>query len=160
LIPQIGHRVRHLGGSNLYKSRVPCPCAYLRVLGLSITILHRTIYYLGYPLGRLADLKHRQLACQVGVIITTGRIQRTNIRSIYAAHGFCIWQLDGFLSTRILVLGCKHNSSKFKSRAQTNNRNSPTPACPHHAIATSGSSCLARIRLAENSGTVTASNRT
>jgi hypothetical protein len=38
---------------------------------------HRTIYYLGYPLGRFAGLKHRQLARQVGVIITTGRIRRT-----------------------------------------------------------------------------------
>jgi hypothetical protein len=28
---------------------------------------HRTIYYLGYPLGRFAGLKHRQLARQVGV---------------------------------------------------------------------------------------------
>jgi hypothetical protein len=38
---------------------------------------HRTIYYLGYPLGRFAGLKHRQLARQVGVIITTKRIRRT-----------------------------------------------------------------------------------
>jgi hypothetical protein len=39
--------------------------------------LHRTIYYLGYPLGRFAGLNHRQLARQVGVIITTERIRRT-----------------------------------------------------------------------------------
>jgi hypothetical protein len=39
---------------------------------------HRTIYYLRYPLGRFAGLKHRQLACQVGVIITTERIRRTS----------------------------------------------------------------------------------
>jgi hypothetical protein len=38
---------------------------------------HSTIYYLGYPLSRFASLKHRQLARQVGVIITTGRIRRT-----------------------------------------------------------------------------------
>jgi hypothetical protein len=43
---------------------------------------HRTIYYLRYPLGRFAGLKHRQLACQVGVIITTGRIRRTLINKI------------------------------------------------------------------------------
>jgi hypothetical protein len=43
---------------------------------------HRTIYYLGYPLGRFAGLKHRQLARQVGVIITTGRIRRTLINKI------------------------------------------------------------------------------
>jgi hypothetical protein len=30
------------------------------------------------PLGRFADLKYRQLARQVGVIITTGRIRRTS----------------------------------------------------------------------------------
>jgi hypothetical protein len=43
---------------------------------------HRTIYYLGYPLGRFAGLKHRQLARQVGVIITTGRIRRTLVNKI------------------------------------------------------------------------------
>jgi hypothetical protein len=35
---QTGRRVRHLGNPNLYKSCVSCPCAYLRVLGLPITI--------------------------------------------------------------------------------------------------------------------------
>jgi hypothetical protein len=35
---------------------------------------HRTIYYLGYPLGRFAGLKHRQLARHVGVIITTNEL--------------------------------------------------------------------------------------
>jgi hypothetical protein len=39
LIPQTGRRARHLDGLNLYKSCVPCPCAYLRVLGLPITFL-------------------------------------------------------------------------------------------------------------------------
>jgi hypothetical protein len=82
LIPQTGRRARHLGGLNLYKSCVPCPCAYLPVLGLPITILHCTIYYLGYPLGRFAGLKHRQLARQVGVMITTGRIRRTLVNKI------------------------------------------------------------------------------
>jgi hypothetical protein len=43
---------------------------------------HCTIYYLGYPLGRFAGLKHRQLARQVGVIITTGRIRRTLVKKI------------------------------------------------------------------------------
>jgi hypothetical protein len=43
---------------------------------------HRTIYYLGYPLGRFAGVKHRQLAHQVGVIITTGRIRRTLVNKI------------------------------------------------------------------------------
>jgi hypothetical protein len=43
---------------------------------------HCTIYYLGYPLGRFAGLKHRQLARQVGVIITTGRIRRTLVNKI------------------------------------------------------------------------------
>jgi hypothetical protein len=43
---------------------------------------HRTIYYLGYPLGRFAGLKHRQLVRQVGVIITTRRIRRTFISKI------------------------------------------------------------------------------
>jgi hypothetical protein len=42
----------------------------------------RTIYYLGYPLGRFAGLKHQQLARQVGVIITTGRIRRTLVNKI------------------------------------------------------------------------------
>jgi hypothetical protein len=45
-------------------------------------ILHRTIYYLGYPLGRFAGLKHRQLAHRVGVIITTGRTRRTLVNKI------------------------------------------------------------------------------
>jgi hypothetical protein len=39
LIPQTGRRVRDLGSPNLYKSCVSCTCAYLRVLGLPITIL-------------------------------------------------------------------------------------------------------------------------
>jgi hypothetical protein len=43
---------------------------------------HRTTYYLGYPLGRFSGLKHRQVACQVGVIITTGRIRRTLVNKI------------------------------------------------------------------------------
>jgi hypothetical protein len=43
---------------------------------------HRTIYYLRYPLGRFAGVKHRQLARQVGVIITTGRIRRTLLNKI------------------------------------------------------------------------------
>jgi hypothetical protein len=47
---------------------------------------HRTIYYLGYPLGRFVGLKHRQLARQVGVIITTGRIRRTSITKIKATR--------------------------------------------------------------------------
>jgi hypothetical protein len=44
--------------------------------------LHRTIYYLGCPLGRFSGVKHLQLARQVGVIITTGRIRRTLINKI------------------------------------------------------------------------------
>jgi hypothetical protein len=44
--------------------------------------LHCTIYYLGYPLGRIAGLKHRQVARHVGVIITTGRIRRTLVNKI------------------------------------------------------------------------------
>jgi hypothetical protein len=43
---------------------------------------YRTIYYLGYPRGRFAGLKHRQLARQVGLIITTGRIRMTLIIKI------------------------------------------------------------------------------
>jgi hypothetical protein len=82
LIPQTGRRVCHLGNPNLYKSCVPCPCAYLRVLDLPIRILHRIINYLEYPLGRFAGLKHRHLARQVGVIITTGRIRRTLVNKI------------------------------------------------------------------------------
>jgi hypothetical protein len=50
LIPQTGRRVRHLGDPNLYKSRVPCPCAYLRVLGLPITILTAPSTTSGTPL--------------------------------------------------------------------------------------------------------------
>jgi hypothetical protein len=43
---------------------------------------HCTIYYLGYPLGRFAGLKHQQLARQVGVIITNGRIRRTLVNKM------------------------------------------------------------------------------
>jgi hypothetical protein len=42
---------------------------------------HHTNYYLGYPLGRFAGLKHRQLARREGVIIT-GRIRRTLVKKI------------------------------------------------------------------------------
>jgi hypothetical protein len=44
---------------------------------------HRTIYYFGYSLGRFAGLKHRQLARQVLVIITTGQIRRTLVKKIH-----------------------------------------------------------------------------
>jgi hypothetical protein len=47
---QIGRRVRHLGNPNLYKSCVPCPCAYLQVLGLPITILTAQSTTSGTPL--------------------------------------------------------------------------------------------------------------
>jgi hypothetical protein len=57
-----------------------CPCAYLRVLGLPITILHRTIYYLGCPLGRFVGLKHRQLVRQVGVITPPGEFEGSRHR--------------------------------------------------------------------------------
>jgi hypothetical protein len=50
LDPQTGRRVLHLGNPNLYKSCASCLYAHLRVLGLPITILHRTIYYFGTPL--------------------------------------------------------------------------------------------------------------
>jgi hypothetical protein len=52
---------------------------------------HRTIYYLGYPLGRFAGLKHRQLAPTVGPRHNHRRIRRTS-RSIYwrlAHRGHC-----------------------------------------------------------------------
>jgi hypothetical protein len=50
LIPQTGRRVRHLDSLNPYKSCVPCPCAYLRVLGLPITILTAQSTTSGTPL--------------------------------------------------------------------------------------------------------------
>jgi hypothetical protein len=43
---------------------------------------HRTVYYLGYPLGRFAGLKHGQLERHVGEIITTERIRRTLVNKI------------------------------------------------------------------------------
>jgi hypothetical protein len=43
---------------------------------------HRTVYYLRYLLGRFTGLKHRQLARQIGEIITTGRIRRTLVNKI------------------------------------------------------------------------------
>jgi hypothetical protein len=50
LDPQTGRRVRHLGDPNLYKSCVSCPCAYLRVLGLPVTIPTAQSTTLGTPL--------------------------------------------------------------------------------------------------------------
>jgi hypothetical protein len=50
LDPQTGCWVRHLGGPNLYKSCVSCPCAYLQVLGLPITILTTQSTTSGTPL--------------------------------------------------------------------------------------------------------------
>jgi hypothetical protein len=41
---------------------------------------HRTIYYLGYPLGRFAGLKHRQLVRQVGVITPPGEFEGPTIK--------------------------------------------------------------------------------
>jgi hypothetical protein len=53
LDPQIGRRIHHLGGPNLYKSCVPCPCTYLRALGLTITILTTQSTTSGTPLVSL-----------------------------------------------------------------------------------------------------------
>jgi hypothetical protein len=50
LDPKTERRVRHLGDPNLYKSCVPCPCAYLRVLGLPITIITAQSTTSGTPL--------------------------------------------------------------------------------------------------------------
>jgi hypothetical protein len=50
LISQTRRRVRHLGNPNLYKYCVPCPCTYLRVLGLPITILTAQSTTSGTPL--------------------------------------------------------------------------------------------------------------
>jgi hypothetical protein len=105
--------------------------------------------------------KHRQLAPTVGPSSRSsgefeGPISDQSTQRMVAVFG----NSTSSYQLGYSVSGCKHKSSKIKSRAQINNRNSPTPAGLHHAIATSGSSCLARIRLAEDSGTVTTSNGT
>jgi hypothetical protein len=138
---QTGRRVHHLGNPNLYKSCVPCPCTYLRVLGLPITILHSIIYYLRYPLGRFAGLNHRQLAHQVGVIITTGRIRRTlvnkinilvdSLRSIEASRLAPVKAESIRLRRASGCLGSSHGSSRGSSsttspRAGSSLTTSPT----------------------------------
>jgi hypothetical protein len=67
---------------------------------------HCTINYLGYPLGRFGGLKHRQLARQVGVIITTGRIRRTfsSSRSIYMVCDMSIGGCNSIQSGLYFVL--------------------------------------------------------
>jgi hypothetical protein len=107
LIPQTGRRLRHLGNPNLYKSCAPCPSAYLRVPGLPITILHCTIYYLGYPLGRFAGLKHRQLARQVGADHHHRRTRRTSSsKTIYQ---------DQSIRRRAVPIGGHHTSRRHAS---------------------------------------------
>jgi hypothetical protein len=84
LTPQTGRRARHLGSLNLYKSCVLCPLLIPSSARSPDHDPRRTIYCLGYPLGRFAGLKHRQLARQVGVIITTGRRRTSWSTSIYS----------------------------------------------------------------------------
>jgi hypothetical protein len=75
MILQTRCRVRYFSGPNLYKlvSHVlPVPSSS------KFGDPNCTIYYLGYPLGRFAELKQRQPACQVGVIVKiTGWMRRT-----------------------------------------------------------------------------------
>jgi hypothetical protein len=74
LIPQTGRRARHLGGPNLCKSCVPCPLHIPSSSPSPDHDPHCTIYYLGYPLGRFAGLKHRQLGlpatCFTGELVS------------------------------------------------------------------------------------------
>jgi hypothetical protein len=93
---------------------------------------HHTIYYLGYPLGRFDGLKHRQLASQVGVIITTGRIRRTLVnkinllvdspRSIEESR-LALVKAESIFVRR--ASGC-HDSSRGSSHRSTS-------TTPHHA---------------------------
>jgi hypothetical protein len=102
----------------------------------------RTIYYLGYPLRRFADLKHGQLAHQVGVIITTGRIRRTLVnkinllvdspRSIEASRFIPVKAESIFLRRASGYLGTSRCSSRGSSltnppRAGSSSTTSPPP---------------------------------
>jgi hypothetical protein len=103
---------------------------------------HRTIYYLGYPLGRFAGLKHRQLARQVGVIITTGRIRRILVnkinllvdspRSIEASRLALVKAKSIFLRRASGCFGSsrgssRHSSSTTPPRAGSSSTTSPPP---------------------------------
>jgi hypothetical protein len=111
---------------------------------------HRTIYYLGYPLGRFAGLKHRQLARQVGVIITTGQTRRTLInkinllvnspRSIEASRLAPVKAESIFLRCASGCFGTsrglsRDSSSTTSPRAGLSSTTSPTPRVrvPRHA---------------------------
>jgi hypothetical protein len=96
---------------------------------------HRTIYYLGYPLGRFAGLKHRQLARQVGVIIATGRIRRTLVnninllvdssRSIKASRLAPVKAESIFLCRASGCLGTSRGSSHGTSRRSSSTTSHP-----------------------------------
>jgi hypothetical protein len=103
---------------------------------------HRTSYYLGYPLGRFAGLKHRQVARQVGVIITTGRIRRTlgnkvnllvdSPRSIEASRLALVKEESIFLHRAFGCFGTSHDlscdsSSTTSPRAGSSSTTSPKP---------------------------------
>jgi hypothetical protein len=112
---------------------------------------HRTIYYLGHPLGRFVGLKHRQLARQVGVIITTGRIRRTLVnklnllvdspRSIKASR-LSLVKAESILLRR--ASGCfgtsrgssRRSSSTTPPRAGLSSTTSPPPRVrvPRHVV--------------------------
>jgi hypothetical protein len=99
---------------------------------------HRTIYYLGDPLGRFAGLKHRQLARQVGVIITTGRIRGTKInllvdspRSIEASHLALAKAESIFLRRASGCFGMSRGSSHRSS--STTPRRAARPTARHAA---------------------------
>jgi hypothetical protein len=68
---------------------------------------HRTIYYLGYPLGRFAGLKHRQLARRVGEDHHHRRTRRTSSsKSIYQ---------DQSIRRRAVPIGGHHTSRQHAS---------------------------------------------
>jgi hypothetical protein len=117
---------------------------------------HRTIYYLRYPLGRFAGLKHRQLARQVGVIVTTGRIRRTLVnkinllvdspRSIEASHLALVKAESTFLRRAFRCLGTSRGSSR-RSSSTTLPRAGSSSTTPPRAGSSSTTSPPPRVRV-------------
>jgi hypothetical protein len=93
---------------------------------------HRTTYYLGYPLGSFAGLKHRQLARQVGVIITTERIRRTLIIKINLlddADG----HMDNYSTTSNSQARRNSTRNRFRvTRSSLHPKRRPTCHSQHH----------------------------
>jgi hypothetical protein len=97
-------------------------------------------------LGRFAGLKHRQLACQVGVIITTKRIQRTSSKTFNLlgdSAGWICYALLIELDSGLLILPLRLLASCTSASARRMTRHVARVDYLTYAVRPGASACRA-----------------